>query len=290
MGRPLRLRPIELEGGKSAFVRVLKWHSNALEDPLEAWKFARLFNKYSVLRWIEGNASNLPAPRILAFDEVNSLLVTTVIPGLDVFYSYPRLSTAAKEHSVVTWARVSVLTFRLLIPQHFGSIMASPHVQGHPHIYTSAEHTFDTDSTTDLLSFFKSAIAARHARSLAMNTREAQEMLCRRLDRLLDGLKPLIARAQATASMMRFVLTHRDLRPDNMMLDETSGEVTGIVDWEFNECMPACMSVGYPSWIHSSSCGSPLYRDPANKLETFYFEPQEERNRLCDLYEKHCWN
>ncbi|KAJ6624491.1 hypothetical protein B0H10DRAFT_2006163 [Mycena sp. CBHHK59/15] len=276
---------IQLDGGGSVFVRVLVWRDEDPEDPVETWKRARLFAEFSILRWLEANASSLPVPRVLAFNDINGLLVTTLMPGLDAAHTYPRLSTAAKEHSVASWAHVSVLMFRLPVPQQFGMI-EDPPVQGRLHLSLSPEHTFDTDNTTDLLSFFMSAISTRRTRSLMINNLEEQEMLCRRLDRLLEGLKPLVALAQDTLYMSRFALTHRDPRSDNIILDETSGEVVGIVDWEFNGCVPACMSAEYPSWIRSPIFKSPLYRNAKSKFLAFFNEPRTERNRLSDLYEK----
>ncbi|KAJ7492124.1 hypothetical protein FB451DRAFT_517580 [Mycena latifolia] len=175
--------------------------------------------------------------------------------------------------------------FHLPVPQRFGTI-EDPVVHAALYLSISPEHTFDIDKTTNLLSFFTSAIAARRARSLAVNNAEEHEMLCRRLDRLLEGLKPLIILALETWSMLRFALTHSDPRPDNIMLDRTTGEVVGIVDWEYYGCIPACMSAGYPSWIRSPITESPIYRNPKSIMASFFLEPLPERNRLCDLYEK----
>jgi hypothetical protein len=70
------------------------------------------------------------------------------------------------------------------------------------------------------------------------------------------------------------------------MLDVNSGEVVGIVDWEFNGSMPACMSADYPGWIRPPIIESPLYRNPENTIVSFFHEPRAERDRLCDLYEE----
>ncbi|KAJ7723453.1 hypothetical protein DFH07DRAFT_278594 [Mycena maculata] len=274
---------IHLDDGRSAFVRILAYLAD--ESPTEMWKRARLFAELSILRWLESNASGLPVPRVLVFDDDKHLLITTFMPGLDANHAYPRLSPSAKERSVASWAPISVLMFRLPAPQRFGMVGESL-VQVASYLSVSPEHTFDTDKTVDLLSFFTSAISSRRARSLVVNNVEEHEILCRRLDRLLEGLNPLIALAQQTPYMSRFAVTHNDLRPDNIILEETSGDVTGIVDWEHNSCMPACMSAGYPSWIRSPIVESPMYSNPKSKMVYFFHEPRGERNRLCDLYEK----
>ncbi|KAJ7660841.1 hypothetical protein DFH06DRAFT_1400223 [Mycena polygramma] len=265
---------IRFENGKSVIVRAL---GGAHEDTVQAWKVAKLSAELEILRWLEANASNLPVPRVLGFDDVNSLLVTTVMPGMDVFHSYPYLSPAAKEQSVVSWARVAVSMFRIPTPQRFGMVETPLYLDRSP------GQTFATENATDILSSFQGAISARRAHSLTVNNAEAHGTLCSNLDRLLEGLKPFIAQAQDNPSMSRFVLNHTDLNTYNIMLDQTSGEVVGIVDWEYYACMPACMSTGYPSWINASTLDSD---DPDPKFLYFFFEPRAECNRLRELYKK----
>ncbi|KAJ7457612.1 phosphotransferase enzyme family-domain-containing protein [Mycena galericulata] len=276
---------VRLDDGRSVFARVVVYRHDD-PSPAEMWKRGRLFSEHSVLRWLEANMPSLPVPRVLAFDNVNDLLVTTLMDGLDANHAYPRLSPSAKEHSVTSWATISVRMFRIPVPQRFGGIFEDLLVQSASYLSLSPEHSFETDETTSPVSFFTKAISGRRARSLEVNNAEDQEMLSSRLDRLLEGLKPLIALAEETSYMSRFSLTHRDPRPDNVMLDETSGEVIGIVDWEYNGCMPACLSVGYPTWIRPPIVESPIFRKPDNKMISFFNEPRAERNRLCDLYEK----
>ncbi|KAJ7649407.1 hypothetical protein DFH06DRAFT_1331780 [Mycena polygramma] len=268
---------IQFESGKSVFVRALQDADQAGET-VQAWKLAKLSAELEILRWLEANASNLPVPRVLGFDDVNSLLVTTVMPGMDVFHSYPYLSPAAKEASVVSWARVAVSMFRIATPQRFGMVESPLYLDRSP------GQTFTTENATDILSSFQGAISARRAHSFTVNNAEAHGTLCSNLDRLLEGLKPFIAQAQDNPTMSRFVLNHTDLHMYNIMLDQTSGEVVGIVDWEYYACMPACMSTGYPSWINASTLSDA--DDPDPKFLSFFFEPRAECNRLRELYKK----
>ncbi|KAF8169029.1 phosphotransferase enzyme family-domain-containing protein, partial [Mycena galopus ATCC 62051] len=267
------------------FLRALPCRWDDCEDPTEKWKCARLSCELSIFRWFAANAPSVPVPRVLAFDEATGLLVTTLMSGLDAMHSYHHLNPAAKEHTVASWARLAVSTFRLCVPQQFGMI-ENPLIRGRPHIWVSPAHTFDTANTTDLHSFFTSAISTRRTRSLTGSNPQEHERLCTRLDRLAEGLRPLIALARNTPSMARFTLTHRDLRPNNIMLDVNSGEVVGIVDWEFSGSMPACISADYPSWIRPPILASPLYRNPESTIVSFFHEPRAERDRLCDLYEE----
>ncbi|KAF8183011.1 phosphotransferase enzyme family-domain-containing protein [Mycena galopus ATCC 62051] len=276
---------IELAGGGSVFLRALACRWDDCEDPTEKWKCARLSCELTILRWLAVNAASIPVPRVLAFDEVTCLLVTTLMSGLDAMHSYHLLSPTAKQHMVASWGRVAVSMFRLCVPQQFGMI-ENPLIRGRPHVYVSPAHTFDTANTTNLHSFFTSAISSRRTRSLSRSTPQEHEKLCARLDRLAKGLKPLILLAQDTPFMARFTLTHRDLRPNNIMIDVNSGEVVGIVDWEFSGSMPACISADYPQWIRPRISESPLYRNPESTILSFFHEPRAERDRLCDLYEE----
>ncbi|KAJ7141619.1 hypothetical protein C8R46DRAFT_1318151 [Mycena filopes] len=273
---------IELDDGRSAFVRTLVFGD---EDPAKArWECTRLLAEHSILLWFEANAPVVPVPRVLAFDEANGTLITTLLPGLNALHAYPHLEPAAR--AIISWAHISVRLFRLSAPQHpFGPIQNSTLPPSYHSI--SPEHTFTIAENLTLLTFFTNAIAARRTRSASINNADAQEALSRRLDRLLTRLKPLLALAEDTPVLTRFVLTHRDPRASNVLLHETSGEVLGIVDWEFNAAMPACMAVAYPDWIRYSIIESPLYRNPAaSQFETVYVETRERRNFLCDLYER----
>ncbi|KAJ7661527.1 phosphotransferase enzyme family-domain-containing protein [Mycena polygramma] len=271
---------VELEDGSSWFVRVAM--IDPKEDPTTSmWKRDKLFAELSILRWLADNAPTVPVPRVRAFDEDNRLLITDLMPGLDAQHAYPRLSTSAKENSITSWASLSVLMFHIHVPQQFGMVGDS----SGSYLSIAAGPAFDTDETTDLLSFFASAVESRRTRSLGELDPEECELLSSRLDRLLERLRPLIALAQATPCMSRFALTHRDPRPTNVMLDESTGEVKGIVDWEYYSCMPACMSVTYPSWIRNPIIEAPAYRNPKSLIDSFFLEGRAERNRLSDLYE-----
>jgi hypothetical protein len=60
----------------------------------------------------------------------------------------------------------------------------------------------------------------------------------------------------------RFVLAHLDLSPENVLVDEETGTLLGIVDWEFAGFVPDWLALSTPSWISdewlpswSAECG-----------------------------------
>jgi aminoglycoside phosphotransferase len=85
---------IELDDGRSAFARVIVYPDE--NSATEMWKRTKLFAELSILQWLEANASDVPVPRILAFDDANHLLITTFMSGLDATHAYPRLSASSK--------------------------------------------------------------------------------------------------------------------------------------------------------------------------------------------------
>lgn len=51
----------------------------------------------------------------------------------------------------------------------------------------------------------------------------------------------------------RFVLAHLHLSPENILVDEETGAVTGIVDWEFSGFVPEWLALAPPTWITNES-------------------------------------
>ena len=51
----------------------------------------------------------------------------------------------------------------------------------------------------------------------------------------------------------RFVLAHLHLSPENILVDEETGAVTGIVDWEFSGFVPEWLALAPPPWIAGES-------------------------------------
>ncbi|KZV70354.1 hypothetical protein PENSPDRAFT_752672 [Peniophora sp. CONT] len=276
---------MHLADGHSVFVRVMAPTVNG-PRPLP-WIVGRFAAEAAVLRWFEHVAPAIPVPRVLATVVEDGIAITTFMPGIDMFHVYPLLSTDARERSLVSWARLSVHMFRLQAPQRFGSPSSfdASGLQLGMHVGIPSDSCIAVDDTTDLLTFFTHLVDARRSRLPIPNDPEMHAALSRRLDRLLEAIRPVIEELTREPWMRRFVLTHCDLRPDNVLLAPTSGELVGIVDWEFCACLPAVLAAKYPEWIYPPILVAPEYSNPRDIFVAYEFDSRDEQKRLCGLYE-----
>ncbi|KAK1245590.1 hypothetical protein MKX08_005219 [Trichoderma sp. CBMAI-0020] len=98
----------------------------------------------------------------------------------------------------------------------------------------------------------------------------------------LENMRDLLPRLDAFVEALskhpelnntRYILAHKDLHFGNVMFDESSGCITGILDWEFSSIVPA------PRW---------------NPVRAFLWNGQyapeatEEKNRVNELFRERC--
>ncbi|KAJ3886387.1 hypothetical protein GG344DRAFT_69708 [Lentinula edodes] len=157
----------------------------------------------SLLRWFELVAPELLVPRVLAVDDMGELTVTTFVPGLDAMHAYLCLDVLATEHSVLSYAQLTVRMFRIPAPQCFGT---SEDLNGPTllqvvgsHIRFSLEHCFEVSESTDLQSFFDGLIDSRLLRSsIYHKSNPARHSLSSlRLAKLRERIQSLIVEPQA---------------------------------------------------------------------------------------------
>ncbi|KAJ3915217.1 hypothetical protein F5877DRAFT_82069 [Lentinula edodes] len=208
----------------------------------------------SLLRWFELVAPELLVPRVLAVDDMGELTVTTFVPGLNAMHAYLCLDVLATEHSVLSYAQLTVRMFRIPAPQCFGT---SQDLNGPTllqvlgsHIRFSLEHCFDVSESTGLQSFFDGLIDTR----------------------LREGLQSLIVEVVKDPTLSRFVPPHQNTRCNNLILETVSGEISGVVDWEYCGCLPAAMAAQYPGWIRPPIDESLQYRNPKDTFLHYTFE------------------
>ncbi|KAJ3812859.1 hypothetical protein F5876DRAFT_63644 [Lentinula aff. lateritia] len=176
----------------------------------------------SLLRWVELVAPELLVPRVLAVDDMGALTVTTFVPGLNAMHAYLCLDVLATEHSVLSYAQLTVRMFRIPAPQCFGT---SQDLNGPTllqvlgsHIRFSLEHWFDVSESTDL----QSAFAFLHHKSDSAS----HSLLSLRLARLHEGLQSLIAEVFSTNYILRNVMIKRVSSKMLSLEHETSWNVT----------------------------------------------------------------
>ncbi|KAJ4478795.1 hypothetical protein C8J55DRAFT_561163 [Lentinula edodes] len=123
-----------------------------------SWRSAEGSDQFIGVRPLE-TAPELLVPRVLVVDDMGALTVTTFVPGLNAMHAYLCLDVLlATEHSVLSYAQLTVRMFRIPAPQCFGT---SQNLNGPTllqvvgsHIRFSLEHCFDVSESTDLQSAF----------------------------------------------------------------------------------------------------------------------------------------
>jgi len=83
---------------------------------------------------------------------------------------------------------------------------------------------------------------------------------------------------------LRPVPVHEDLTAHNILCNK-SGEITGVIDWEFHAVKPAVLAVSYPPW--TSHFGTPTLSATLqdSRFTSYFLCSPSEGKRLCDYYE-----
>ncbi|KAH7868054.1 uncharacterized protein C8R40DRAFT_1241840 [Lentinula edodes] len=124
------------------------------------------------------------------------------------------------------------------------------------------------------LSFFDGLIDSRLLRSSIYHkfNSASHSLLSLRLARLREGLQSLIVEVVKDPTLSRFVPPHQNTRCNNLILETVSGEISGVVDWEYCGCLPAAMAAQYPGWIRPPIDESLQYRNPKDTFLHYTFE------------------
>ncbi|KAJ3873487.1 hypothetical protein F5051DRAFT_455942 [Lentinula edodes] len=133
-----------------------------------------------------------------------------------------------------------------------------------------ARTPFDTDDA----SFFDGLIDSRLLRSSIYHkfNSASHSLLSLRLARLREGLQSLIVEVVKNPTLSRLVPPHQNTRCNNLILETVSGEISGVVDWEYCGCLPAAMAAQYPEWIRPPIDESLQYRNPKDTFLHYTFE------------------
>ena len=166
------------------------------------------------------------------------------------------------------------------VPDKIGSI-GSPDARAGdivPRLVFSTQESFNTVLNT-LEEFFDHFIDVYLARRKASTTIDltsesrpgARE---RALLRLEQCRKILLEECRTLDSpfLRRPALRHEDIRPANVLLDQQTGSVTGIIDWEYHSIAPAVLAAEYPPWLNYTGANDPRF---GNDGSAYCCSPQE---------------
>ncbi|KAJ3517815.1 hypothetical protein NMY22_g13880 [Coprinellus aureogranulatus] len=77
-------------------------------------------------------------------------------------------------------------------------------------------------------------------------------------------------------------IKHDDLRLSNILLDPTSGEVTGIIDWEYHSVQPSVLVAEYPWWLNCTAQEDPRFSSSTN----WWLSTIEECHHYRSMFEQ----
>ena len=96
---------------------------------------------------------------------------------------------------------------------------------------------------------------------------------------LEEYARPLLC--NMPSHMLRCVLAHDDLNDNKVPFSETTGELTGVIDWEYHSVIPICLAAEYPRFLRRDGRYDPRYCDE----NTWWLESPDESERLLALFE-----
>jgi hypothetical protein len=247
----------------------------------------RLFeNETALLRWFSAHSA-VPAPRLLhvlpsSAETLRNAFVTQGMTGELIKDLYPTLSPWAKEQLVRSYADFALKLFKIHIPQTIGSISvtSSPdQLIVIPQI-CSANHAHASEVFPTLQQYLEYLSILKKRRAFTLDTGDENRF------RAQASISQLIAHLQGHLSQLdercigRMVLAHDGLGDTNIMVD-SSGNITGILDWWRNSTLPAILAADYPPWLRYDGINDPRFAAPKKS----WLETQEESARLRIVYQ-----
>ncbi|KAJ4483041.1 hypothetical protein C8J55DRAFT_511339 [Lentinula edodes] len=269
--------------GAHYIVRIARF-----SDPTElSYIRDKVQRECEILKWMDSLAS-LPVPRPILC-EVNSasppFMITSKCEGIEVIFGFGTLSEDAKIRNLRSFARFAIAMFQAQCPQQIGSIMRF-----------SSNSPRNSRSTKVEIG---PAVAYRKTETPSQCFSSAQEYIrwliaCKqnRASSVVN-VGPILRRAEAIfveedrrqdADQLRCIPCHGDAVSHNILIDD-SGEITGVIDWEFHMILPAYLAVDYPSWITYDGLQDPKFFPNTGQFSPFWPTSRQEAASLRQLYD-----
>ncbi|KAF9483723.1 hypothetical protein BDN70DRAFT_280274 [Pholiota conissans] len=268
-----------LVDGKSIILRQRNTHSDA---HLEKWSLAKFQNEIKLLRFL-GDNSSIPVPKVLAVG--SDFTVQEKMPGTALVYVWHSLTPAEKTRFISAYVDVLLVLFRLPMPQRIGSASA---YDTDPNKSSIAVVPLLSPTPGDSLSNVIDSISDYIDLLFAIKRRAIEKMKPEDMNRADITLSNLQAKAStmlqavnSDASYLHCVLSHGDLHNYNI-LASNDGDITAVLDWEFNRIQPVILAIDYPLWLSTQAQFDPRF---ANDNE-WWEESPAERARLCAVFEQ----
>ncbi|KAJ4475826.1 hypothetical protein C8R41DRAFT_923540 [Lentinula lateritia] len=244
-----------------------------------------------ILKWM-GSLDSLPVPKPILCDATSPsppFMITNKCEGIQVIYGFGTLSEDAKMRNLRSFARFAIAMFQAKCPQQIGSIMR---------FSSNSESPRDSGSTKVEIG---PVVAYRKTETPSQCFSSAQEYIrwliaCKQnRANSVANVKPILRRAEAIFAQetqrqdeeqLRCIPWHGDAVSHNILIDN-SGEITGVIDWEFHMILPAYLAVDYPSWITYDGLQDPNFFPTTGQFSPFWPTSRQEATSLRQMYDEH---
>ncbi|EKM51100.1 uncharacterized protein PHACADRAFT_177794 [Phanerochaete carnosa HHB-10118-sp] len=135
------------------------------------------------------------------------------------------------------------------------------------------------DDLQDLIDYIFVSAISEARRTFFASEAESTEAI-----RLLETLHKVAGSTvrSITTSASCCALSHDDLGDTDVIVNERTGEVSGIVDWEFHSVVPRVMAAHYPSWLRYDGVCDPKYAAEGK----WWLSSREESVQMLALFEE----
>ncbi|KAG2070731.1 hypothetical protein BDR04DRAFT_1099380 [Suillus decipiens] len=272
---------ISLAGGQT----VLMWLRPTSSSNSD-WSQRPFESEIALLRWFSAHSA-VPTPHLLhvlpsSAGIPRNAFVTQGMTGEPIKDLYPTLSSWAKEQLVRSYADFALKLFDIDIPQTIGPISvtsSSDELIVIPRIY-SADHTHASEVFPTLQAYLDYLSTLKKRRAFTLDTGDENRFRAQAsISQLTAHLRVHLAQLDERC-VRRMVLAHDGLGDMNFMVD-SSGNITGTLEWWMNSTLPAILAADYPPWLRYDGTNDPRFAAP-RKL---WLETPEESARLRRVYQ-----
>ncbi|KAI0330051.1 hypothetical protein GY45DRAFT_1303754 [Cubamyces sp. BRFM 1775] len=275
---------VEYEDGRRDIVRTP--NPAIPDDERDNEGIAAMTRQAELLKWLNANTSlSVPAIRCVVdgcSKHAYPIVVMEKLPGKMVLNCIGRASRSAKaskcERLLHAFAEFQIQLFRLSVPQRIGTACVS---EGNLDVVPMLDAPVTGYSSLE--DYVLSALQARERRLSECQDADTRARGAQILSRIRKELCAILALLQESF-YRRCVLKHDDLAPVNMLMNDV-GDLTGIIDWDYQSVLPAVLAVEYPSFIRYDGVLDPAYvLDAGEGMEIWWFVSPDDARSLKALY------